>query len=98
MRLSLAIMSPRDESSQTGCHAYGPAEAGHYRATALLSLLLVSMVIFSLVVSGFSRTFSASFTQTRNTSATLHACAMQPRGVKGVSASNTSLIDPMHAS
>ena len=34
----------------------------------------------------------------RSTSATLHACATQPRGVNGGSASKTSLIVPMHAS
>src|SRR5262245_30991133 len=34
----------------------------------------------------------------RSTSATLHDCAMQPRGVNGSMASNTSLIDPTHAS
>ena len=35
------------------------------------------------------------FTRQRRTSVTPHACAMQPRGVKGASASNTSLIDPI---
>src|SRR5262245_4149043 len=37
-------------------------------------------------------------THARRTSATLHAWAMQPRGVNGGSASNTSLIEPRHAS
>src|SRR6185503_5393393 len=41
---------------------------------------------------------SAVFTQHRSTSATLHAWAMQPRGVKGGSASKISLIEPTHAS
>ena len=41
---------------------------------------------------------SPVFTQQRSTSATLQACAMQPRGVYGGSASKTSLIEPMHAS
>jgi glyoxylase-like metal-dependent hydrolase (beta-lactamase superfamily II) len=36
-------------------------------------------------------------TQQRSTSATLHACAMQPLAVNGDSASKISLIDPMHA-
>ena len=41
---------------------------------------------------------SAVFSRQRSTSATLHACAMQPRGVYGGSASKISLIEPMHAS
>src|SRR6266508_544331 len=40
----------------------------------------------------------AVFTKVRSTSATLHACAMQPRGVYGGSASKISLIEPTHAS
>src|SRR6185437_16505596 len=36
--------------------------------------------------------------QQRSTSATLHACATQPRGRNGGSASKISLIDPTHAS
>ena len=36
---------------------------------------------------------AAVFTQQRSTSATLHACATQPRGVNGGSASKISLID-----
>ena len=40
----------------------------------------------------------AVLTQQRSTSATLHACATQPRGVYGSSASKISLIDPTHAS
>src|SRR5262249_15003559 len=40
----------------------------------------------------------AIFTSARNTSATLHACAMHPRGVNGGVASKISLIDPTHAS
>ena len=39
----------------------------------------------------------AVFTQHRNASATLHACAMQPRGVYGSSASKISLIEPTQA-
>ena len=38
------------------------------------------------------------FSRTRSTSATLHACAMQPRGMYGASASKISLIEPTHAS
>ena len=38
------------------------------------------------------------FTSIRSTSATLHACAMQPRGVNGGSASKISLIEPTQAS
>ena len=38
------------------------------------------------------------FIQQRSTSATLHACATQPRGVNGASASKTSLIEPRQAS
>ena len=41
---------------------------------------------------------SAVSAKQRSTSATLHACAMQPRGVNGASASNTSLIDPTQPS
>ena len=41
---------------------------------------------------------AAVFDQQRRTSATLHAWATQPRGVKGLSASQISLIDPMQAS
>jgi hypothetical protein len=37
-------------------------------------------------------------TQQRSTSATLQAWAMQPRGVKGASASKISLIEPRQAS
>jgi hypothetical protein len=37
-------------------------------------------------------------TQHRKSSATLHACAMQPRGVKGGSASKISLAEPIHPS
>jgi hypothetical protein len=37
-------------------------------------------------------------TQLRSTSATLHAWATHPRGVKGGSASKISLIDPTHPS
>ena len=44
------------------------------------------------------RSGSAVRTQQRSTSATLHACATQPRGVKGGSASKISLIEPMQAS
>src|SRR5689334_13078451 len=40
----------------------------------------------------------AVFTHERSVSATLHAWAMQPRGVNGASASATSLIEPTHAS
>ena len=40
----------------------------------------------------------AVFTQQRSTSATLQACAMQPRAMCGSSASNTSLIVPSPAS
>ena len=36
------------------------------------------------------------FHQARRTSATLHACATQPRGVNGGSASKISLIVPIH--
>src|SRR5262249_2472214 len=39
-----------------------------------------------------------ALTQQRSTSATLHACAMHPRGRNGGSAAKTSLIDPTHAS
>ena len=39
-----------------------------------------------------------SFSQQRSTSATLQACATQPRGRNGASASKISLIDPTHAS
>ena len=42
--------------------------------------------------------YPAVLTQQRSTSATLHAWAMQPRGVNGASASKISLIEPMHAS
>ena len=42
--------------------------------------------------------FQLTFNQHRSTSATLHACAMQPRGVNGGSASKISLMDPRHAS
>src|SRR5262245_11066499 len=41
---------------------------------------------------------SAVFTHARSTSATLHACATQPRGVYGSRASKTSLMLPMQAS
>jgi hypothetical protein len=40
---------------------------------------------------------AAVLTQQRRTSATLHACEIQPRGVNGGSASKTSLMEPMHA-
>jgi hypothetical protein len=40
----------------------------------------------------------AVLAQERSTSATLQACAMQPRGLKGSSASNISLIEPMQPS
>lgn len=40
---------------------------------------------------------AAVFTQQRRASATLQACAMQPRTVNGSSASKISLIEPMHA-
>ena len=38
------------------------------------------------------------FTQHRSTSATLQACATQPRGVNGSSASKISLMEPIQAS
>ena len=41
---------------------------------------------------------SAVRTSARSSSATLQACAMQPRGVNGCSASKISLTEPMHAS
>jgi hypothetical protein len=41
---------------------------------------------------------SAVMAQDRRTSATLHAWAMQPRAVKGSTASKISLIEPMQAS
>ena len=41
---------------------------------------------------------SATKSQTRNTSATLHACAIQPCGWCGASASAISLIEPTHPS
>ena len=43
-------------------------------------------------------THRAVFTRTRSTSATLQACATQPRGVNGGSASKISLIVPIAAS
>src|SRR5271165_3195946 len=45
-----------------------------------------------------ARRQSSVFTQQRSTSATLQACATQPRGVNGGSASKISLIEPRHAS
>ena len=45
-----------------------------------------------------AQTHSSVATQHLSTSATLHAWAMQPRGVYGGSASKISLIDPTQAS
>ena len=57
---------------------------------ALLSTLFEKFPVALLV--------PESFAKHRRTSATLHACAIQPRGVCGSSASKISLIDPTQAS
>ena len=44
------------------------------------------------------QTYRAVLRRQRSTSATLQACATQPRGVKGGSASKISLIEPIAAS
>ena len=45
-----------------------------------------------------ARRHASVLSQARSTSATLHAWAMQPRGVNGASASKISLIEPTQAS
>jgi hypothetical protein len=45
-----------------------------------------------------TQALGAVLTQLRRTSATLHAWAMQPRGVNGASASKISLMEPIPAS
>jgi hypothetical protein len=47
---------------------------------------------------GFCVACGLVFTQHRSTSATLQACATQPRGVNGSAASNISLMEPIQAS
>src|SRR5262249_35796359 len=59
---------------------------------------LATTVPGGLLVDGRGCYGGAVLAHARSTSATLQACAMQPRGVNGGSASKTSLIDPMHAS
>ena len=61
----------------------------------LLYYWCTSSILISIMCLGDY--FYAVFTQQRSTSATLHACATQPRDICGDSASNTSLIEPMQA-
>src|SRR5215510_7190665 len=74
---------------QVLCHGL---QAGH---TGRNSLTLAARYAGS---AGFCAACELVFTQHRSTSATLQACATQPRGVNGSSASKISLMEPIQAS
>ncbi len=63
----------------------------------IFNLPIFNLPIFNLPIFNLPIAYSHSF-HTRNTSATLHACQGQPRGVKGASPSAISLMLPRPAS
>src|SRR4029434_323960 len=79
----------KKREEQVLCHGL---QAGHIGRD---SLALVARCVGS---AGCCAACGLVFTQHRSTSATLQACATQPRGVNGPSASKISLMEPIQAS